>query len=618
VRAIETLSAAVLAAGPEEAATVADQLEALLARMPPATAAGLRAGALAVDAGAVALTGRRLRALSPERGGEVLARMAAARPLALGLDAMKALVVLAGGATASGAAADTPEGPPARPDAPLDLLPAAEAPRVLRADAIVVGSGAGGAMAARTLARAGLAVLVVEEGRRHTVEEFRTRPPLERFASLYRDAGATVALGRPPVTLPLGRGVGGTTLVNSGTCFRPPAKVLARWRERGFGHDLDPFVEDVWETLQVAPSPAPVLGRNAGLALAGAAALGWEARPLDRNAPGCGGCCQCAVGCPRNAKLGVHLNALPQACAAGARIVAEARVERVLHQRGRATGVLARARDGRALELRAPLVMVAAGATETPPLLRRSGLGGHPQLGRNMALHPALSVAGRFAEPVVAWRGVLQSVGIEDFHEREGILLEATATPPGLGSLALPGFGTRLRAALQDADHLATVGAMVADAPAGRVLGRHRTVMTYALTREDGARLVRAVELCSRVLLAAGAEEVLTGLPHAPRVRDERELAAAIAGADPRALHVAAFHPTGTARAGVDAATSPVDPHGRLRGIDGVRVCDASVLPTCPEVNPQVSIMAAALSIASAACPTMTRSATNGSAPPPS
>jgi choline dehydrogenase-like flavoprotein len=617
VNALQALSAAVLAAEPDEAAAVARNVEVVLERMPPPIAAGMRAGAAALDVGAVALTGRRLRSLSPERGGEVLARMASAPPLALGLDAMKAMVVLAGGATASHATVAKPDGPPARPDAQLDLVPATECPSIVDVDAVVVGSGAGGAMAARTLARAGLEVVVVEEGRRHTVEEFRTRPPVERFASMYRDAGSTVALGRPPVTLPLGRGVGGTTLVNSGTCFRPPAKVMQRWRERGFAFELDPFLDDVWETLAVAPSPAQVLGRNAELALAGAEKLGWQAAPLQRNAPGCAGSCQCAVGCPRNAKLGVHLNALPQACAAGARIISEARVERVLHRRGRAEGVLARARDGRAIELRAPLVMVAAGATETPPLLRRSALAGHPQLGRNLALHPALGVAGRFAEPVVGWRGVLQSVGIEEFHEREGILLEATSSPPGLGSLQLPGWGARLRAALGEADKLATIGAMVADAPSGRVLGRSRTVLAYQLAKSDAARLLRAVEIAAELLFAAGAEEVLTGMPHAPVVRSQRELAEAMPRADVRALHVAAFHPTGTARAGSDPSTSPVDGSGRLRGIDGVWVCDASVLPTCPEVNPQVSIMASALAIASAACPT-TRSATNGSAPPPS
>jgi choline dehydrogenase-like flavoprotein len=248
--------------------------------------------------------------------------------------------------------------------------------------------------------------------------------------------------------------------------------------------------------------------------------------------------------------------------------------------------------------VQAPLVVVAAGATETPPLLRRSGLGRHPQLGRNLALHPAVSVAARFAEPVTAWRGVLQSAGVEAFHEGEGILLEATATPPGMGSFALPGFGPPLRAALEDSAHLATLGVMVADAPAGRVLGRRRALITYALTPLDGARLIRAVELAGRVLLAAGAEEILTGIPQAPRVRTEAELREAVARADPRHLHVAAFHPTGTARAGADPARCPVDATGRLRGVAGVLVADASVLPTCPEVNPQVSIMAAAMAIA--------------------
>src|SRR5438067_9771 len=137
------------------------------------------------------------------------------------------------------------------------------------------------------------------------------------------------------------------------------------------------YLHEVEATLAVAPVPDAVMGANGRLTLAGAAALGWRAGPLLRNAPGCGGCCQCSIGCPRNAKFGVHLNALPDACAAGARIVSEARVVRVLHEDGRATGVLARGRGGRTFELRAPRVLVAAGATETPPLLCRSGLGDH-------------------------------------------------------------------------------------------------------------------------------------------------------------------------------------------------------------------------------------------------
>src|SRR5689334_5178955 len=177
-----------------EGEDVARDLTAILDRMPATARAGLAAGAAMLDATALASTGRRLDRLEPDRAQALLERVATNPSLAPGLDALKALVVMAGGAAASGAAAATPEHPPARPDAPLDLLPAHEVPAVMTADAVVVGSGAGGAVAARTLAEAGRSVVIVEEGRRHGVEEFRTRRPLERFASLYRDAGATVAL----------------------------------------------------------------------------------------------------------------------------------------------------------------------------------------------------------------------------------------------------------------------------------------------------------------------------------------------------------------------------------------------------------------------------------------
>ena len=443
-----------------------------------------------------------------------------------------------------------------------------------------------------------MSVVVLEEGRRHLVEEFRSQPALERFGALYRDGATTVALGSPPILLPLGRAVGGTTVVNSGTCYRTPERVLARWRER---HGLEmadslrfgALLDEIEQTLAVAPVRDEVMGNNGRIALRGAERLGWSAHPIRRNAPGCHGCCQCAVGCPENAKFGVHLSVLPAACAAGAVIVSEARVERILSGGGRASGVRARRPDGSELEILADLVFVAAGAIETPPLLRRSALGDHPQLGHNLAIHPAVSIGGWFSEPVCATEGVLQSAGVDEFHDSDGILIEATSAPAGLGSIVLPGTGRSLADQLARIDHLATIGAMVADAPSGWVHGwGGRPVIRYTLARRDATRLLKAIGVMGRILFAAGAEDVVTGIRGHERVRNEEDLEAALRAAKVEQLHLAAFHPTGTARMGREPETHPVDPNGRLRGVEGVYVVDASILPTCPEVNPQLTIMA--------------------------
>lgn len=576
-----------------------------LSRQPGAVAGATVAGALALELCSLLSSGRLLSGRPADERAALWRWLHRAPPVGLGLDGLKALVLLVHGSRAAAAlvSAAATAAPPARPDAVLDVTSSLSWPSWSRFDVVVVGSGAGGAVAARTLARAGLSVVVLEEGRRHGVEEFRSGQPVERFAGLYRDGGATAALGRPPVMLPMGRGVGGTTLVNSGTCYRTPTSVLERWRDlAGLGWaDPSQFagaLDQVWELLRVGAVPASVMGRNGALALAGAAKLGWRAGPLMRNAPGCGGCCQCAIGCPRNAKYGVHLNALPDACASGARIVADARVERVVVERGRATGVLARRPDGTLFTVRADAALVvSAGATETPPLLRRSGLGGHPRLGRNLAVHPAVGVSGRFDDPVVAWQGVLQSAAVEEFHESDGILVEATATPPGMGTMELPGVGRELLAELEAADHLASLGAMVADRPVGRVQGRTRPLLRYDLDPVDGRRLVRAVGVMGRILLAAGATEVLTGIPAMPRVRTVGELDRAVSLAQPRHMHVAAFHPCGTAAAGADADRFPLRPDGSLRGVERLWVMDASTLPGCAAVNPQVTIMAVTLTL---------------------
>src|SRR5258705_9117561 len=205
--------------------------------------------------------------------------------------------------------------------------------RIVTADACVIGTGAGGEPVGALLAEAGWRVAILEEGELHEPASMTARPR-DMMARLYRDGGQIATVGDPPIVLPLGRGVGGTTLVNSGTCFRTPARVLDRWA-REFGLELDEEMlrgcfERVERALSVAEVSPELAGANAAVAKRGAERLGWSHGYLQRNARGCVGSGVCAFGCPTSAKQHTGITYVPRAERAGARIVTGARVERVL------------------------------------------------------------------------------------------------------------------------------------------------------------------------------------------------------------------------------------------------------------------------------------------------
>ena len=276
-------------------------------------------------------------------------------------------------------------------------------------------------------------------------------------------------------------------------------------------------------------------------------------------------------------------------------------MKQVLSEAGRATGVEARRADGSEVRISAPLVVVAAGAVPTPPLLRRSGLGRHPRLGRNLSIHPAIGITAGFEERVVPWSGVMQSVGIEELHESEGVLIEATGSPPGMGAISAPGYGTHLLGRLDRAADRAMIGAMIADEPSGRVFGARAPLVSYRLAKADEGRLADRDRGNGAGDAGGGRQRMSNWAAARPRCARKAELEAAMQRLDVRRLRLAGFHPTGTAAAGSDPGRHPVDPEGRLRGVEGVWVADGSILPSCPGVNPQVSIMAIAIGVGEAA-----------------
>lgn len=474
-----------------------------------------------------------------------------------------------------------------------------------KADVIVIGSGAGGAVVASTLAESGVDVVVLEEGPQVDSARDFQGPMFRRFERLCRDSATSLIWGRPPIPLPLGRVVGGTTVVNSGTCFRAPDRVLERW-EKEYGvegagpSELAPYYSELEDFLNVRPVPWELLGANGMAAHKGAVALGYSGGPLLRNIGDCHGCGQCAFGCPTDAKQAMHVSYLPRAWRSGARIMSGCRVDRILIEDGRAVGVEASVlgpddRKRGSIRIDARHVVSSAGAVHTPALLQASDVPDPArQTGRNLRIHPATGVAGLFDEGWVSWKGTLQSYYIDHFFESHELMFEATTAVPGVAAGSVSGIGAEAMDELGGMSRLATLGFYVSDTSAGRVhrLPKGRVITTYRLNELDTRRMTIGIAKAAEVLLAAGAGRVHVGLPGIRQIASRDDLAALDKRVKPEHLRLSAFHPMGTARMGADPGRSVVDSFGAHHAVDRLWVADASVFPSCVAVNPQMTIMA--------------------------
>ncbi|HWO24825.1 MAG TPA: GMC family oxidoreductase [Kofleriaceae bacterium] len=468
-------------------------------------------------------------------------------------------------------------------------------------DVVVIGTGAGGAVVGRELAEAGLAVVLVEEGRYFERKDFTGRT-FEMNQKLYRNSGTTFSIGNVPIPIPMGKTVGGTTTVNSGTCYRTPDRVLASWAsdlgllELSPEH-MGPYFERVERVLQVEAARAELLGGNGRVIARGANALGFTRhKPLLRNAPACDGQGVCCFGCPTDAKRSTNVSYVPLALRAGAELFPGARVQRILVEDGRARGVVAETEDGHVLTVRARAVVAACGTLMTPILLERQGLGtASGQLGKNLSIHPAGGALAEFDEEILPWKGIPQGYAVEDLHD-EGILYEGAMVPLEMSMTMTQLIGPELVRLAESFDHVASFGFMIEDSSRGSVREfRGQPMIKYWLTEQDVSHVKRALDVLAQLFFAAGARRVHMPI-HGFDVMESADDLAALRRATlrPWDFDLSAYHPLGTARMGVDAATSVIGPDHEVHDTPGLYVVDGAAVPTPLGVNPQVTIMALA------------------------
>lgn len=479
------------------------------------------------------------------------------------------------------------------------------------ADVVVVGSGAGGATAAYTLAKAGKKVIVLEEGGYYTRKDF-TQREAEMYPMLYAEEGARATRD---LAIPVlgGRCVGGTTVVNYLVCFRTPDIVLNTWEKNfglaGLNAALQPHFEIIEKSIHVQKTPVEELNVNNRLLMDGAAKLGYRGDTLSRNHKQCRQSGFCGEGCAYDAKQSMLVTHIPRAVALGAQVASDCRADKLIREGGRVVGVsgtiLDRAsRNPRgSFEVRARHVIVAGGPLGTPQLLGKSGID-HPELGRNLSLHPAVPVSAEFEQDVICYHGLKQGYAVDHFSKSMGatgrwdFIIEGVGSQPGLTAAGLPGFGNEMWGFFKNNNKVAVGVGLIHDVSRGSVTFKSdgRADIDYTMNEEDTAQARESMLRMAEIYFAAGAKRVLMPFQKIASAGSFAEVPGLLNAARYLPGDYLAFsaHPQGTCRMHADPAKGVVDQTGKVHGLDGLYVMDVSTVPTPTAVNPQISTMALA------------------------
>ena len=483
--------------------------------------------------------------------------------------------------------------------------------REMEYDIVIIGSGAGGGVAAKELAplcAEGKRVVVLEWGAKLKDEEFTGRE-VEMASKLFFDSGGTFTKDRA-MTLAYGRAYGGSTVIYTGTSMTMPEDVVEQWSVPGLEfNDLYQRSMKYFEENNVHLLADEDINDNNRLFLKGCEELGYHVEQFPVCVTGCRGSSLCNLGCPNQAKQGTDRVQLPNAEAQGLEVITNCRVTRIGDRVCEAEvadpgyGEPSRWEPGEYRVKAKVVVLCGGGVVNSPALLLRSGFGDHlPMIGRSITLHPALILAGEHENRITNFHGFPKSYYCDHFMKNDRFLLETCMYFPFVTAKNLIGFGAEHSELMRAFPKLQMILVLALDpaVPENRVTldGNGDPVVDYTLTEPVLDTLHASMLASAKVFFAAGAKRV-----HAPAGTNffiDATDADRVDDLIPRAnvksgkISITSAHLMGGCAMGRDATDSVTDGWGRVHDIPWLYVADSSLFPQCSEVNPYVTVMALA------------------------
>ena len=488
----------------------------------------------------------------------------------------------------------------------------------LEADVCVVGSGAGGALVAAKLAEAGLSVVVLERGC-HVPHEAMSQREFEMAARLMSRELYAPAEGRG-ARVPIVRGecVGGSSVIADAICHDPPAALLERWASMGLdgfapSAALARLLAEVKADQSIGPVRPEMVNRNNAIFALARERSGYAGGLVERNLVdgACRGAGFCAQGCryaDKRSSLATHL---PRAVAAGAVVLAECAVGTVVpatvgftvtaESRPRDVALRADPEALLAVTLACKRVVLAAGAIETPRLLRRSHASFDPfhLAGIGLSLHYQTFVAAHLpGVEVRGFEGLPVSHTMSHFagwdgadRDQEGgrFWIDAAFSHPWNLATTFSCHGAELVSLMDGYDQLAGAMVYVPARGRGRVLDDS---VRFDVSDEDDRTLRVATAVAAGMFFKVGAAAVYIGSAPTP-LRAPADLATIMSGPGflARDAIIWSSHPMGGAAMGVEPSSSLVDQHGESHHARGLHVADASAFPTPVGAPPYVTVL---------------------------